>query len=62
MQESKKQIAVRITPSEHKLLSIVAGEEGRTINGEIAYLIKRRIAQYRESNPEIQMDFFKGSK
>lgn len=52
----RKQIAVRIDESQRKQLEVIAKENGRTQNQEIAYLIKQHIEKFRKENPEIQLD------
>lgn len=45
-----KHLGLRIDSETHEKLKSLAEYEGRSINGEILYLIRRAIAQHEQSN------------
>jgi hypothetical protein len=48
--EKDKHLGLRIDSETHEKLKILAEYEGRSINGEVLYLIRQAIAKYEQSN------------
>lgn len=54
MAEKKiKHIGVRVIPQVHQKLSYIAEYEGRTINGQVLYLIQSCIREFEKANGPI---------
>ena len=54
MVKKDKHIGLRCTEELLKKLKYIAEYEGRSINGEIIYLINREIRKFEEENGEIK--------
>ena len=54
MTKKDKHIGLRCTEELLKKLKYIAEYEGRSINGEIIYLINREIRKFEEENGEIK--------
>jgi hypothetical protein len=52
----KKQVSVRLTESEMKQIDVIAEENGRNRNQEIALLVRNRIKQQLEERPDLKLD------
>ena len=48
--EKDKHLGIRIDSDTHKKLKALAEYEGRSINGEILYLIRQAITQHEQIN------------
>ena len=48
--EKDKHLGIRIDSETHEKLKNLAEYEGRSINGEILYLVRQAIAQHEQSN------------
>ena len=51
--EKDKHLGLRIDSDTHKKLKYLADYEGRSINGQILYLIRQAIAQYEQQHEKI---------
>lgn len=52
--EKDKHLGLRIDSDTHKKLKNLAEYEGRSINGEILYLIRQAIAQHEQINGSLR--------
>ena len=50
-----KNIGLRVTPEIHAKLRSIAQYEGRTINGQVLWLINRCIREFERENGEIEI-------
>jgi hypothetical protein len=50
--EKDKHLGLRIDSETHEKLKVLAEYEGRSINGEVLYLIRQAIAKYEQDNKE----------
>jgi hypothetical protein len=50
--EKDKHLGLRIDSETHEKLKILSEYEGRSINGEVLYLIRQAIAKYEQDNKE----------
>ena len=48
--EKNKHLGLRIDEDTHRKLKTLADYEGRSINGEVLYLIRQAIKQYEKKN------------
>jgi hypothetical protein len=48
--EKDKHLGLRIDSETHEKLKVLAEYEGRSINGEVLYLIRQAIAKYEQDN------------
>lgn len=48
--EKNKHLGLRIDAETHKKLKALADYEGRSINGEVLYLIRQAIRQFEKKN------------
>ena len=62
MADNKTQIGVRISESLRDQLAVIADENGRSTNQEIAFLIKRHVQEFRKDKPEINLDLLAKKK
>ena len=51
MAEKREPRGIALTDQEHRLLKAIAKKDGRSIASEVAYLVKRRAAEWRR-DPE----------
>ncbi len=51
--KNNKHLGIEIEPSLHGKLKFIAKYEGRSINGQILYLIRKCIQQFENENGEI---------
>ncbi|MDO4343794.1 MAG: Arc family DNA-binding protein [Eubacteriales bacterium] len=51
--EKDKHLGLRIDSETHKKLRSLAEYEGRSINGEVLYLIRQAIKQHEKENGEL---------
>ena len=54
--EKDKHLGIRIDSDTHKKLKNLAEYEGRSINGEILYLIRQAIARHEQINGTLNAD------
>lgn len=54
-----KYVGLRVVPEVHKKLQYIAQYEGRTINGQVLYLIQRCIREFEKENGPIQPEDLK---
>jgi hypothetical protein len=52
--EKNKHLGLRIDSETHEKLKSLAEYDGRSINGEILYLIRQAISQHEKSNGTLQ--------
>jgi hypothetical protein len=50
--EKDKHLGLRIDSETHEKLKNLSEYEGRSINGEVLYLIRQAIAKYEQNNSE----------
>lgn len=53
MKKEVKHIGLRVTPEVHKKLHYIAEYEGRTLNGQVHYLILKCIREFEQENGPI---------
>ncbi|MBR4078374.1 MAG: hypothetical protein IKK17_07190 [Oscillospiraceae bacterium] len=53
--EKDKHLGLRIDSETHGKLQYIARYEGRSINGEVLYLIRREIERYEKEHGKIDM-------
>ena len=56
VQEKDKHLGLRINPQLHYKLQYIAQYEGRSINGEVLYLIRREIERFEKEHGKIEQD------
>lgn len=57
MSEKKiKYVGLRVIPEVHGKLQYIAEYEGRTINGQVLYLIQKCIREFEKENGPIQFE------
>ena len=54
MKEKEKHLGLRLDEDTHKKLKSLAEFEGRSINGEVLYLIKQAIIKFEKENGKIE--------
>ena len=54
--KANKHLGIEIDPAIHRKIKYIADYEGRSINGQILYLIKQCIRKYESENGEITED------
>lgn len=47
---NNKHLGIEIEPELHRKLKYIAGYEGRSINGQVIYLIRRCIREFESAN------------
>ena len=52
--EKDKHLGLRIDSELHYKLSFLSDYEGRSINGEVLYLIRRAVSEYEKQNGKIE--------
>ena len=52
--EKEKHLGLRIDAETHKKLKSLAEFEGRSINGEVLYLIRQAIMEFENKNGELK--------
>lgn len=52
--EKNKHLGLRIDENTHRKLAILAEYEGRSINGEVLYLIRQAIAEHEKQHGKIE--------
>lgn len=64
MQKKKdvKYIGIRVVPEVHAKLTYIAKYEGRTINGQVYYMIQNCIRQFEKENGPITAEDMKDAK
>lgn len=50
-----KHLGIRIDPELHRKLHYISKYEGRSVNGQILYLIRRCIADFEKEHGEIEV-------
>lgn len=51
--KENKHLGIEINPSIHRKLKYIARYEGRSLNGQILYLVRKCIQKYEEEHGEI---------
>ncbi len=51
--KENKHLGIEIDPAIHKKIKYIASYEGRSINGQILYLIRKCIVEFEKENGEI---------
>ena len=51
--KDNKHLGIEINPSIHRKLKYIARYEGRSLNGQILYLVRKCIQKYEEEHGEI---------
>ncbi|MBQ8246369.1 MAG: Arc family DNA-binding protein [Lachnospiraceae bacterium] len=54
MKNNEKHLGLRLDEDTHKKLKSLAEFEGRSINGEVIYLIKQAIIKFEKENGELE--------
>jgi len=54
MKSNEKHLGLRLDEDTHKKLKSLAEFEGRSINGEVIYLIKQAIIKFEKENGELE--------
>ena len=54
MKEKDKHLGLRLDEETHKKLKSLAEFEGRSINGEVIYLIKQAITKFEKENGKLE--------
>ncbi|MBC8538670.1 hypothetical protein H8693_06950 [Christensenellaceae bacterium NSJ-63] len=54
--KNNKHLGIEVEPELHGKLRYIAKYEGRSVNGQIIYLIRQCIRAFEESNGEIKLD------
>ncbi len=54
MKEKDKHLGLRLDDETHKKLKSLAEFEGRSINGEVIYLIKQAIIKFEKENGKLE--------
>lgn len=54
--EKDKHLGLRIESDLHRKLQYIAQYEGRSINGEVMYLIRREVERFEKEHGKIDMD------
>ena len=54
MKNNEKHLGLRLDEDTHKKLNSLAEFEGRSINGEVIYLIKQAIIKFEKENGELE--------
>ncbi len=52
--EKEKHLGLRIDATTHKKLKVLSDYDGRSINGEVLYLIRQAIRDYEKENGKIE--------
>lgn len=52
--EKQKHLGLRIDPETHRKLKYIVEYEGRSMNGEVLYLIRQAIAEHEKKYGEIK--------
>ncbi len=52
--EKSKHLGIRVEEDLHKKLTYIAKYEGRSVNGQIIYMIKKLIRDFEKENGEIK--------
>lgn len=53
--KSNKHLGIEIDPELHAKLKYVAGYEGRSINGQILYLVRQCVQKFEAENEKIEI-------
>ena len=51
--KENKHLGIEIDPELHRKLKYIAGYEGRSINGQILYLVRKCVEKFEKQNGEI---------
>lgn len=58
--KDNKHLGIEIDPALHGKLKYIAKYEGRSINGQVLYLVRKCIQQFESENGEITENDFNG--
>ena len=53
MEKKIKNVGIRVSPETHRKLRYIAQYEGRTLNGQVLYLIQKCIRDFEKANGPI---------
>lgn len=56
MEKKIKNVGLRVTPEIHKKLHYIAEYEGRTLNGQVYYLIQQCIRDFEKEHGSIPLE------
>ncbi len=56
MEKKIKNVGLRVTPEVHKKLHYIAEYEGRTLNGQVYYLIQQCIRNFEKEHGAIPLE------
>lgn len=56
MEKKIKNVGLRVTPEVHKKLHYIAEYEGRTLNGQVYYLIQQCIRNFEKEHGSIPLE------
>ena len=56
MEKKIKNVGLRVSPETHRKLRFIADYEGRTLNGQVHYLIQQCIREFEKEHGPIQLE------